>query len=877
MLGHKTGKLLIALILLLGAGAGHIFEALRVNGQLHPADYAGKIQSLSFSPVGRYESAESGVHPSLERIRDDMRVVAGVTRKIRTYTVDGTMAQVPAVARAFGLKVSLGVWVDDHNPARTEREITDAAREALKYPDTVEEIIIGSEALLRGDSTPEHLSALMDDMRGRTGGKFRITTSEVWPIWLENPELARHADFVAAHILPYWDKINPQGTVNAALEDYRKLQDKFPGKEIMISEFGWPSGLLENGDAVTSRAAQASVIREFLTRAGSIRYNIIEAFDQPWKVNEGNSGPYWGLFDADRHMKFPLTGFLENDSSWRGRTLFSVLTGFMLALPFCIPWGPGRRNTFTGITVTAIMGQCVGAMTGNVVWEPFLRYCSPGLLVSWIIGAPLVMLLVMQCFERIRETVYILTANKPVRIPTVHSGNSFPFVSIHVPACREQPYVLLRTLRALSAMNWPDFEVICLMNNTDDGNLTEPVRTAIESNPEYRYVRYVNLGRCDGFKAGALNRGLLLTAPHAEFIGVVDADYVVEADWLLKTMGAFNDTRTAMVQVPQEHYAVGILDRAMNAEYAGFFDGGMVERNEDDAIIAHGTMLLLRRTAMAEVGGWDENFICEDTELGLRLFRAGWSAVYTRERYGRGVLPDTLQGFRKQRDRWAYGAMRIALHHFRAFLPGVSGLSGARKYHFVMGWLHWAGDAAAVILAFTNLIWALWIIFSGTGEPPPVSLSVATLTAAFVTVMHMSVLHMMRVRRGFASALLAALAGTSLQMTVGTAVVRGLLHGCSPFHITPKGGSAAGRTLRHRAWSLKGELFLGFSLPAAAIAVYLHDTEAPFAWKIYCVLLCVLAVPHIFAVLLETAEYPGAQKKKAVFSALATLKTAGAD
>jgi len=54
-------------------------------------------------------------------------------------------------------------------------------------------------------------------------------------------------------------------------------------------------------------------------------------------------------------------------------------------------------------------------------------------------------------------------------------------------------------------------------------------------------------------------------------------------------------------------------------EYAGFFDIGMVHRNERNAIIQHGTMTLVRRSALDALGGWAQWCVCEDAELGLRL------------------------------------------------------------------------------------------------------------------------------------------------------------------------------------------------------------------------------------------------------------------
>ena len=78
----------------------------------------------------------------------------------------------------------------------------------------------------------------------------------------------------------------------------------------MIAEFGWPSAGYNMHAANPGRIEQAAVLRDFVSRAEAygIDYNIIEAFDQPWKTNEGGVGMYWGMFDASRHAKFPGSG-----------------------------------------------------------------------------------------------------------------------------------------------------------------------------------------------------------------------------------------------------------------------------------------------------------------------------------------------------------------------------------------------------------------------------------------------------------------------------------------------------------------------------------------------------------------------------------------
>ena len=103
-----------------------------------------------------------------------------------------------------------------------------------------------------------------------------------------------------------------------------------------------------------------------------------------------------------------------------------------------------------------------------------------------------------------------------------------------------------------------------------------------------------------GFKAGALNIALELTDPEATFIGVIDSDYQVSPDWLKTVVPAFADPQVALVQAPQDYRDAdeSLLKKCCYEEYRGFFHVGMVERDEHNAIIQHGTMCMVRRTAL---------------------------------------------------------------------------------------------------------------------------------------------------------------------------------------------------------------------------------------------------------------------------------------
>ena len=112
---------------------------------------------------------------------------------------------------------------------------------------------------------------------------------------------------------------------------------------------------------------------------------------------------------------------------------------------------------------------------------------------------------------------------------------------------------------------------------------------------------------------------------------MLDSDYVVSPDWLRCDGAAFRRSRrwaSCSRRRTTATTTVAFFKRLMFWEYAGFFRLGMVTRNERNAIIQHGTMTLVRRSALEQAGGWAEWTITEDAELGLRLFRHGWQAVY---------------------------------------------------------------------------------------------------------------------------------------------------------------------------------------------------------------------------------------------------------
>src|SRR5690606_12078153 len=137
---------------------------------------------------------------------------------------------------------------------------------------------------------------------------------------------------------------------------------------------------------------------------------------------------------------------------------------------------------------------------------------------------------------------------------------------------------------------------------------------------------------------------------------------------------------------------------------------GMITRNERNAIIQHGTMTLVRRDLLERSGGWAEWCITEDAELGLRILEDGQETLYVPQTYGRGLMPDTFMDYKKQRFRWAYGAMQILKRHAKALFWKEGGLSSGQRYHFIAGWLPWIADGFNLLFNLAALVWSAAMI-----------------------------------------------------------------------------------------------------------------------------------------------------------------------
>jgi exo-beta-1,3-glucanase (GH17 family) len=293
----------------------------QVPGGLAPGQ---RMQCASYTPI-RGEETPAAFTVTRERLEQDFALLSEHVGCVRIYSMKG-MELVPEFARAHGLRLVAGAWVN-REQADTEREIAALIAMANANPDVIDSVLVGNEVLLRRELGAAQLTTLIRRVRAAVAQP--VSYGDVWEFWLHNAQLGAEVDFVTIHLLPYWenDPTGIDGAIEAVAKAHAAIAGEFPGKPILIGETGWPSEGRRREDAQPGRVNQARFVRGFLARAEQEgwRYNLIEAFDQPWKrAQEGAVGGYWGLFDDARRDKGALAGAVSDLPAWRTWLLGSL-------------------------------------------------------------------------------------------------------------------------------------------------------------------------------------------------------------------------------------------------------------------------------------------------------------------------------------------------------------------------------------------------------------------------------------------------------------------------------------------------------------------------------------------------------------------------
>ena len=488
-----------------------------------------------------------------------------------------------------------------------------------------------------------------------------------------------------------------------------------------------------------------------------------------------------------------------------------------------------RRWAIRGIAVTALLVTVV-----YLVWRATstLDASSPWLSIA---------LLVLEIHAALGLGLFTFSLWDVDRRPAVNPVTTTTArIAVLIPTYNEGTEVLTPTIAAAVAIRLPHETWVL-----DDGNRAEVGALAAKLG-----ARYLTRPTHEHAKAGNLNHAL--EQIDAEFVAILDADHVAEPDFLVHTLGYFEDRAVALVQTPQEFYNTDSFEHETGGsagdrfhEQTLFYRVLQAGKNRWGGAFWCGTGAVVRIAALRDVGGVATDTITEDIHTTIRLHRRGWRTVYHNEVLARGLAASDADTYQLQRHRWGTGAMQVLRVENPMFVPGLSLGQRLSYATTLLGWFDaWRSLGYHLLPAAVVMTGAVPI----RAEP---TLFVGAFTVTFV----LQQLAMRVLSRGCHRPVLSVLfelvrMAPNLLATIS--LVRGKR---ATFRVTPKGRTGRARQVVQESRLLRGLALLslaaaawfGLTLLGLTPTRYVIPWAAygAFGWLVVNVLLLVAAIRRV--------------------------------
>ncbi len=363
-----------------------------------------------------------------------------------------------------------------------------------------------------------------------------------------------------------------------------------------------------------------------------------------------------------------------------------------------------------------------------------------------------------------------------------------PKVTLQLPIYNEK-YVAQRIIEAVIGINYPkDLLEIQVLDDSNDETvaiIAEQVKYYAAKGFDIQHIQRPNRV---GYKAGALQYGL--ETAKGEFVAIFDADFVPPTDFLMSSIGYFENKEVGMVQTRWEHLNPSFslltkmqefgLDAHFFIEQTGRFAG-------NHFINFNGTAGIWRKATILDAGSWSADTLTEDLDLSYRAQLKSWKFIYLRNLASPAELPVSMQAIKSQQYRWMKGGAEC-------FRKNAFNLAKSNKKDLstkVHGWFHLLNSS--IFLAVLSLaLFSVPLIFQL--DVFSKYASVVNITALFqVNWLILGAFYWLAFRRknksflkfaGMFLMFLIFMMGMSLHNSL--AVIEGLIGRKTPFIRTPK-------------------------------------------------------------------------------------------
>lgn len=431
------------------------------------------------------------------------------------------------------------------------------------------------------------------------------------------------------------------------------------------------------------------------------------------------------------------------------------------------------------------------------------------MILTLLVVVYVVCVVMLACFAT--GTIFLLAAywrhrHDYIATPTI---DNLPAVAIQLPIYNER-YVVERLLEAVARLDYPhDRLLVQILDDSTDDTSALIADLVVDLRAAGLQIEHIQRGNRAGYKAGALAYGLALLT--CEYVAVLDADFVPQPDFLLRTVPHLvTNPRLALVQGRWGHLNSfgNLITIVQTLALDSHFVVEQTGRNRSGWLMNfNGSGGIWRVRAIHDAGGWQDTTLTEDLDLSYRAQLKGWRFLYLPDVVVPGELPPQLAAYKQQQARWAKGGTQC----LAMLLPLVWRTPGLTLLQRLMATMHLSQYMNAPLIILILLLTPILLIARADMDIPLGPLGLVGLFPPLMLIVSQQALYhdwQLRTLALPASIMLA----TGMTWNNSVAVIGGLLGGKTEFKRTPKFANAG-----NNRYSLRGSRTI---LVEAALAVY---------------------------------------------------------
>jgi exo-beta-1,3-glucanase (GH17 family) len=260
------------------------------------------MHGLCFS---MYEDGQKpGDTISEEQVRRRLEIMAPYTKWVRSFSCIEGNEFVPKIARELGMKTLVGAWLGD-DAEKNEKEIE--ALIQLAKEGFVDIAAVGNEVMYRKDLSEDELLSFIHKVRKEIPSHIPVGYVDAYYEFTIKPRITEACDVILTNCYPYWEGTNQEYALSHMKSMYHQAKSVANGKQVIITETGWPSQgeSFKDSHPSAENAMKYFINTQLWSKDENIEIFYFSSFDESWKVGpEGEVGAHWGIWDKNEKLKY---------------------------------------------------------------------------------------------------------------------------------------------------------------------------------------------------------------------------------------------------------------------------------------------------------------------------------------------------------------------------------------------------------------------------------------------------------------------------------------------------------------------------------------------------------------------------------------------